>query len=105
MLQVRYPTTVFLALLLLSAGGQRGNFFERSGYSAEPAPIITEFDDPEVPPPDKPLPANPPVVVEVRAAYHVASAEEVERQVTIPLEVTLGGLPVSRPCAARPLPA
>ena len=34
-----------------------------------------------------------PVVVEVVADYSGATAEEVERQVTIPLEVTLAGMP------------
>jgi Cu/Ag efflux pump CusA len=36
---------------------------------------------------------RPSVVVEVLAAYPGASAEEVERQVAIPLEVTLAGMP------------
>ena len=34
-----------------------------------------------------------PAIVEVIAQYPGASAEEVERQVTIPLEVTLAGMP------------
>src|SRR5256714_15337623 len=34
-----------------------------------------------------------PAIVEVIAKYPGASAEEVERQVTIPLEVTLSGMP------------
>src|SRR5271167_3638976 len=34
-----------------------------------------------------------PAIVEVVAQYPGASAEEVERQVTIPLEVTFGGMP------------
>lgn len=36
---------------------------------------------------------RPPVIVRVYAAYPDASAEEVERQATIPLEVTLAGAP------------
>ena len=36
---------------------------------------------------------NPPVIVEVIAAYPGASAEEVERQVTVPLEATFAGMP------------
>src|SRR5512140_2198420 len=34
-----------------------------------------------------------PAIIEVIALYPGASAEEVERQVTIPLEVTLAGMP------------
>src|SRR6266702_3861031 len=34
-----------------------------------------------------------PAIIEVIAQYPGASAEEVERQVTIPLEVTLAGMP------------
>src|SRR6185312_7124730 len=34
-----------------------------------------------------------PAIVEVVAQYPGASAEEIERQVTIPLEVTLAGMP------------
>ena len=34
-----------------------------------------------------------PAIVEVVAPYNGASAEEIERQVTIPLEVTLAGMP------------
>src|SRR5579883_1350229 len=34
-----------------------------------------------------------PAIIEVVAQYPGASAEEVERQVTIPLEVTLAGMP------------
>src|SRR5437667_10797646 len=34
-----------------------------------------------------------PAIIEVIAQYPGASAEEVERQVTIPLEVTLAGIP------------
>jgi Cu/Ag efflux pump CusA len=37
--------------------------------------------------------APEPVIVEVAAPFHGASPEEVERQVTIPLEVALAGLP------------
>src|SRR5262245_44984440 len=38
-------------------------------------------------------PAPAPAIIEVIAQYPGASAEEVERQVTIPLEVTLAGMP------------
>src|ERR1700730_13774814 len=34
-----------------------------------------------------------PAIVEVVAPYNGASAEEIERQVTVPLEVTLAGMP------------
>src|SRR3982751_74919 len=38
-------------------------------------------------------PAPAPAIIEVIAQYPGASAEEVERQVTIPLEVALAGMP------------
>src|SRR6516164_7133541 len=38
-------------------------------------------------------PAPAPAIIEVIAQFPGASAEEVERQVTIPLEVTLAGMP------------
>src|SRR5437763_13805510 len=41
----------------------------------------------------EPYPAPAPAIIEVVAQYPGASAEEVERQVTIPLEVTLAGMP------------
>src|SRR3979490_1722642 len=38
-------------------------------------------------------PAPAPAIIEIIAQFPGASAEEVERQVTIPLEVTLAGMP------------
>src|ERR1700674_683438 len=38
-------------------------------------------------------PAPAPAIIEVVAQYPGASAEEVERQVTVPLEVALAGMP------------
>jgi Cu/Ag efflux pump CusA len=45
-----------------------------------------------------------PVAVEVLAQYPGASAEEVERQVTIPLEVTFAGMPGLRTTCSQSLP-
>ena len=39
------------------------------------------------------IPTRAPAIIEVIAQYPGASAEEVERQVTVPLEVTLAGMP------------
>jgi cobalt-zinc-cadmium resistance protein CzcA len=44
-----------------------------------------------------------PAIIEVIAQYPGASAEEVERQVTIPLEVTLAGMPGLKYCRTRSL--
>jgi cobalt-zinc-cadmium resistance protein CzcA len=44
-----------------------------------------------------------PAIVEVIAQFPGASAEEVERQVTIPLEVTLAGMPGLRFCRTKSL--
>src|ERR1700755_1616191 len=48
-----------------------------------------------------PDPAPP--IIEVVAQYPGASAEEVERQVTIPLEVTLAGMPRLTRMRTKPL--
>ena len=42
-----------------------------------------------------------PAIIEVVAQFPGASAEEVERQVTIPLEVTLAGMPASSRTSSR----
>src|SRR6202166_1741597 len=38
-------------------------------------------------------PDPPPAIIEVVAQWPGASAEEMERQVTVPLEITLAGMP------------
>jgi len=117
MLQMRYPTAALLAFLLLAAGGLGVYFFERSRAPGDPTPTPTERGVRAELPPDKPerdnspvveevdaTPSEPirwrwpfrdysPVVMEVAADYPGATAEEVERQVTVPLEVTFAGMP------------
>src|SRR5436309_10139226 len=44
-----------------------------------------------------------PAIVEVLAQWPGASAEEMERQVTIPLEITLAGMPGLKETRSRPL--
>src|ERR1700721_1668381 len=44
-----------------------------------------------------------PAIIEVIAQYPGASAEEVERQVTVPLEVTLAGMPGLRSIRSQSL--
>jgi Cu/Ag efflux pump CusA len=73
MLRLRYVLAALLALGLPVAFGLGGYLLLRSYWFGRPA--------------------SPPVVVEVFAAYPGASAEEVERQVTVPLEVSLAGMP------------
>jgi Cu/Ag efflux pump CusA len=86
MLRLRYVTAVLLALALLALGWVGGYFFSRSLFrGSRPA-------------------AREPVVIEVTAAYPGAAAEEVERQVTIPLEVTLAGMPGLRSLRSRSVP-
>ncbi len=65
------PLIVMLAALALGVGG--GYAFVKINVEAYPDPA--------------------PAIIEVVAQYPGASAEEVERQVTIPLEVTLAGMP------------
>jgi cobalt-zinc-cadmium resistance protein CzcA len=45
-----------------------------------------------------------PAIIEVVAQYPGASAEEVERLVTIPLEIALAGMPGLQYTRSRPLP-
>src|SRR6185503_639638 len=61
---------MLLTIALVSAGGYA---FSKVNIEAYPDPA--------------------PAIVEIIAKYPGASAEEVERQVTIPLEVTLAGMP------------
>jgi Cu/Ag efflux pump CusA len=77
MIRLRYATAALLALALLAAGWVGGYFLFRSLSRGWTTP---GRDD-------------PPAVLEVVAIYPGASAEEVERQVTIPLEVTFAGMP------------
>src|SRR5436305_677308 len=68
---VNSPLIVILLALALAAGGMYA--FVHVNVEAYPDPA--------------------PAIIEVVAQYPGASAEEVERQVTIPLEVTLAGMP------------
>src|SRR6266702_4440875 len=68
---VSNPLVVILLGLSLAGGG--GYAFWHVNVEAYPDPA--------------------PAIIEVIAQYPGASAEEVERQVTIPLEVTLAGMP------------
>src|SRR5947208_11748314 len=52
----------------------------------------------------EPYPAPAPAIVEVVAQYPGASAEEVERLVTIPLEVALAGMPGLQYTRSKSLP-
>jgi cobalt-zinc-cadmium resistance protein CzcA len=70
-LSVNSPLVVLLAAAVLIGGG--GFAFNNVNVEAYPDPA--------------------PAIIEVVALYPGASAEEVERQVTIPLEVTLAGMP------------
>jgi cobalt-zinc-cadmium resistance protein CzcA len=70
-LSVNSPLIVLLACAVLLVGG--GFAFLNVNVEAYPDPA--------------------PAIIEVVAQYPGASAEEVERQVTIPLEVTLAGMP------------
>src|SRR5438552_3947192 len=65
------PLVVILATLVLGAGGAFA--FANVNIEAYPDPA--------------------PPIIEVVAQYPGASAEEVERQVTIPLELALAGMP------------
>src|SRR5437868_13650675 len=65
------PLVIILLAAALAAGGSYA--FLRVNVEAYPDPA--------------------PAIIEVIAQYPGASAEEVERQVTIPLEVTLAGMP------------
>src|SRR5437016_6182589 len=64
---------VVVVLLALSLAGAGGYAFTHVNVEAYPDPA--------------------PAIVEIVAQYPGASAEEVERQVTIPLEVALAGMP------------
>src|SRR5499427_1494539 len=68
---VSNPLVVCLLAAALAVGG--GYAFTHANIEAYPDPA--------------------PAIIEVVAQYPGASAEEVERQVTIPLEVTLAGMP------------
>src|SRR5437870_1149336 len=68
---VNSPLIVLLLAATLAVGG--GFAFANVNVEAYPDPA--------------------PAIIEVVAQYPGASAEEVERQVTIPLEVTLAGMP------------
>ena len=50
----------------------------------------------------QPCPDPAPAIIEVFAQFPGASAEEVERQVTVPLEITFAGMPHTTSAAAMP---
>src|SRR6478672_6546112 len=68
---VANPSVVLILTIALAVGG--GYAFTHVNIEAYPDPA--------------------PAIIEVVAQYPGASAEEVERQVTIPLEVALAGMP------------
>src|SRR6187455_3439988 len=75
------PLLVVLATIAVAAGG--GYAFVNVNVEAYPDPA--------------------PAIVEIIAKYPGASAEEVERQVTIPLEVALAGMPGMKYTRAKSL--
>jgi Cu/Ag efflux pump CusA len=93
MLQMRYSTAAFVVLALLAIGGAGGYFYKHNQSSDSSRPAAADHAHREALPPDRPAPDNSPVFLEVIAFYPGASAVEVERQVTLPLEVTLDGMP------------
>ena len=94
MLQMRYTTALLLSLILLAVGGLGVYFFERNRSSRNSTPALTEHDERVAAAPDNPVAreAARRGGDQRRFTPH-ASAEEVERQVTVPLEVTLAGMP------------
>ncbi len=109
-------TMAFLILGLVAAGGLGIYLIERLNRlpavpdesTQRPAPAGAEQDEsarhlaPIVR--DDPVRRPFPVVFEVRADFPGASAEEVERQVTIPLEITLAGIPQMEPLRTTSIP-
>ena len=83
MIRLRYSMAILLALGLLIMGGLGGYLFQRGRFPGAPTPAPTERADRD----------NPPVVVGVYAPFPGASAEEVERNITTPIEVQIAGLP------------
>jgi Cu/Ag efflux pump CusA len=86
MLRLRYPLVALLAVALLVLGGLGGYLLSR--FLSHTATARQA--------------AAP--VMEVVAVYPGAGAEEVERQVTIPLEVSLAGMPRLQSVRSRSLP-
>jgi Cu/Ag efflux pump CusA len=84
MLRLRRSTTGYLALGLLAVA-MFGAYVLLRDRSPAPAPTVL--------PPNQPAQKDHPVIVEVVALYAGASAEEVEQQLTIPLEATFAGTP------------
>jgi len=80
MLQLRYRTAALLAFFLLAAGGLGIYFVLRILAPGGLAVWAAKR-------------RNPPVIVEVGAAFPGANANEIERQVTVPLEIALAGMP------------
>lgn len=93
MFRLRYSTVVLLALGLLSVSLLVGYLLQQSRAPRAPAQVPAELSDRDAASLEHPDRGTPPVLVEVLAAFPGASTEEVERQVTIPLEVALAGVP------------
>ena len=105
--QHRSPTAIIISLILITLTGLGGYLIFRE-KPIGPTTSVAERPlngDPEAPSdvrspagnaakdsPDYEDLKKAPVVVDIIAAYPGASVEEVERQVTIPLEVTLAGM-------------
>jgi Cu/Ag efflux pump CusA len=86
---IRSPVVlVIAALLALAAGGV--SLLIEFWNSRESRPEHEQANGPKADP--KGAPAAPPVL-QVIATWPGAAAEEVERQLTVPLEVTLAGIP------------
>jgi Cu/Ag efflux pump CusA len=98
MFRLPYPMAAALALALLVVGGIGGYFLARSWVPADTTGT-TQSEQPSVPddkdakPPELPPRDRQAVVIEVIAAYPGSAVEEVERQVTVPLEVALADMP------------
>jgi Cu/Ag efflux pump CusA len=91
MVNIRYRTAAVLALSLLLAGGVIGYFVDQSRARTESKPAQNEANLPQA----KERLQTPEFVpaIEVVTMLPGAAPEEVERQVTIPLEVCLAGMP------------
>jgi len=95
MLRLRYRTALLLGIALLSVGGLAGYLI----FHNKPAAVAPQPESAATPPVESPTKSDPALahprstIVSVVAAFPGASPEEVERQVAIPLEVNLAGMP------------
>jgi Cu/Ag efflux pump CusA len=80
MVQMRYRTAAILAFVLMVGGGL-GIYFVLQILASGGLELWAAKR------------GNPPVIVEVGAAFPGADAKEIERQVTVPLEIALAGMP------------